>query len=135
VSAEKIRQKIKKEKMRYFTVPDKWLYKVSKKKYYILVVQDMQLVSHQESEEAWREKVTKRHLQELYRLEKQGYTSVEIAQNIPYTRRGKFSCIDTEYSKRTLPLARVKDFLSPRNKQVWDSIREKTNRYGRKNSR
>lgn len=122
VSAAQIRKRIKKEKMKFFTVPDKWLYKVPKRNYYVLVVQDMKLTSRKKSEKAWKKKITVEHLHELYHILNDGYASLAITQNIAYTKKGTFACIDTEFGKRKFDMSRIMNKLSPSIRWTWDSI-------------
>lgn len=48
--------------------------------------------------------------------------SLGVALNIPYTKKGNFSCIDTEYPKRNLNLNKIKLSLSPENQVYWDDL-------------
>ncbi|MGH2639961.1 MAG: hypothetical protein ACRDF4_11890, partial [Rhabdochlamydiaceae bacterium] len=96
IGAAKIRALIKKKKMRYFLVPDKWLYELPQKGY-ILITTDMELVSNRETKTAWKTNVNRELLQELYSILRHGYGSPTLSANIPYTKSGKFAFIDTEY--------------------------------------
>lgn len=122
-----LRKLIHEHKLRYITVPDKWLYEVANpshphKKLFVLIVQDMRLVSREKSRAAWKTKVTKRHLQELYCVLRHGYASLAIDQNISYTKSKTFSCIDTEYFQRNFELQKVKKYFSKKMKRYWDTL-------------
>jgi hypothetical protein len=121
-SASMVRNRIQKDNLRYFTVPNKWLYAVPKTKLFVLVVQDMQLETRDESKRAWKRQITTSHLKELYRLCSDGYISIALDQNVAYTKLGNFSCIDTEFPKRVLDLRKVKRHLSRKMSAAWDRI-------------
>lgn len=129
--AENIRELIKKKDLQHFAVPDKWIYPLpvnhvqkhghgGKGELVLLVVTDMELSSH--SGQAWREKVTKRHLEELYCILSHGYASTFLRGNVPYTRSGKFACIDTEFPHRKNNYEKVYKYLSSKMKDYWDEL-------------
>src|SRR5205085_5796630 len=66
--AENIRKLIKKEKIKYFSVPDKWIYVLphsaakNTEQLCILLVTDMELVPQEDSITAWKFVITKKHL-------------------------------------------------------------------------
>lgn len=126
--AENIRKLIKKKKLKYFSVPDKWIYLVpetsrkSKGQPCILLVTDMDLVSQAESVEAWKTIITKEHLNELYTILSNGFASSHVGWNIPYSKSGKFSCIDTEYPKRAPNYQEVEEYLSDEMKTYWKQL-------------
>lgn len=132
--ARNIKELIKKKKLRHFVVPEKWLYplpppsekhvKIKHHQPVILIVENMKLASWSENVDAWRNKITKEHLRELYCILSHGYSSCYVRQNIPYTRNGKFACIDTEHPKRNLKpqYAHVKTYLSNEMKQYWELL-------------
>lgn len=131
--AGNIRRLIRKEKIRHFVVPDKWIYPlpvypaplplpIYKRQPVVLLVQDMQLAGHGASANAWMNLVTYDHLDELYVIISHGYASKYLIGNIPYTKYGKFACIDTEYPKRKPDYEGVKRYLSPAMQKYWDSL-------------
>lgn len=131
--AENIRKFIKIENIQHFVVPSKYLYPVPFKTVpilltgqilqpFMLVVKDMQLVSKKESKKAWKQKVKKKHLDELYKILTQGYASAYLAENIPYTKNRKFACVDTEYVKRKICLENVFEFLSEEMGVYWNQL-------------
>lgn len=139
-SAAKVRKIIHKHKMRWITVPDKWLYEIPSrksvykkkrallhkglpnKKKYLLVVQDMELVSRAESEHAWKHKMTPDILRHLYHILDSGYASIAVTQNIAHTKYGTYSCIDTEFAKRKIKLTKLDRFLSSEMRDEWHKI-------------
>lgn len=130
--AKNIRHLIKRKNLKYFTVPDKWLYplpapsttEIAKDSIQpvVLVVTRMNLVSTEETLEAWLTKITPRHLDELYCILSHGYSSCFLMLNIPYTTEGVFACIDTEYPKRTMDFAKVKKYFSPEMQLYWEEL-------------
>jgi hypothetical protein len=131
--AKNIRRLIKEKQLVHFSVPDKWLYPLpfshipsttSRKSIQpvLLIVTDMNLVSAEESVEAWRSQVTRSHLDELYCILSHGFASTYLPYNIPYTKSGKFACIDTEYPKRKIRYQSIKKYLSPEMQVYWDEL-------------
>ena len=134
--AQEIRKIIKKKNIKYFTVPDKYLYELpdepapillsgTQRQQVVLVETDMDLVSHGETLDAWKNKITHKHLDELYCILCHGYGSAYVGANIPFTKNGMFACIDTEYPKRKLKYHQVKLFLSEPMSRYWDSLVKK----------
>lgn len=121
--AEKIRKLIKEKNIKHFSVPQKWLY-ISQEKAakIILVVTDMHVASDEASREAWQKEITAEHLEELYCILSHGLASTYLPYNIPYSDRGKFTCIDTEYSKRKFNYGNVLPYLSPEMQHRWNRI-------------
>lgn len=125
--AEKIRKYIKKNHIKHFAVPDKWLYPLNypnpnsiSPQPVILVVQDMNITNRSGTLHAWQTKVTKRHLDELYGILKKGMGSQHLTINVPYSHStGKFAFIDTEYPKRKFSMKRVPNYLSPDMQKYW----------------
>lgn len=125
--AKKIQSIIDQNKILNFAVPEKFLYIVPKRDNelihpVVLVVQDMNIVTYEHTEYAWRHLITPKHLAELYAILSQGYGSTYLIQNIPYTKEGKFAFIDTEYPYRSLDLTKIKRFISPDLFNYWDSL-------------
>ena len=122
----KVKHLLLKKEIRYFEVPEKWLYPlhVSRKtdQPIVLIATDMDLTSHEESIHAWKTKITKNHLSELYLILKKGYSSVHVTYNIPYTKRGTFALIDLEKPRKSHKLHRIERFLSDENQYYWQLI-------------
>lgn len=133
--AENVRRLIKKYKLKHITVPDKWIYILPvdpsapnapeyTRHIAVLLVTDMDLVTYQESAYAWKNFVTHKQIEELFCIIDHGYSSSFLANNIPYCRNGKFSCIDTEHPKRKPHYQRVEQFLSPEMVAYWRTLVE-----------
>lgn len=128
--ADNIRKLIKEENIQYFSVPDKWIYPLptsnqtgqTTEQRCILLVTDMELVSQEESHDAWKYLITEGHLDELYIILSHGFASSHVGWNIPYSKSGTFSCIDTEYPKRKPNYAEVEDYLSDKMKAYWKKL-------------
>jgi hypothetical protein len=135
--ASNIRELIDEKKLRHFVVPDKWIYPlvatpipahptrdelIAMQTPAALVVTDMELVGRIASRKAWKTRVTKRLIQELYCILSHGYSSCCLPSNIPFTRRGKFACIDTEHPQRPLPFQNVGRHLSPDMAEYFNSL-------------
>ena len=123
--AENVRKLIKRKKLKYFSVPDKWIYPLPEKAYQqpvILIVTDMDLTSESDTKYAWKHLTTTKHLDELFCILSHGFSSCYLATNIPYSKSGKFACIDTEHPKRKLSYNHVKAYLSPQMRAYWNGL-------------
>lgn len=131
--AEKIRHIIRSKKIKHFTVASKWIYPLPDKpappkssKYNrhlaILLVTDMKLVPQKENLLAWRYKITKEHLDELYTVISYAKGSSYRADNISYTMQGKFAFIDTEYPSRGPDYESIRPYLHPSMRNYWDKL-------------
>jgi hypothetical protein len=129
--ARQIQALIEKKGLRYITVPNKYIYMLPKtpidpqtgcytKHPAILLVEKKNIQSQTKTIEAWKNKVTTRHIDELFCIMQHGYASTYIDNNIPYCGNGIFSCIDTEKPKRVHDLNRLKRFLNPTMREYWD---------------
>jgi hypothetical protein len=88
----------------------------------LLVATDMDLVTEDETKLAWHDKITHDHLEELYAILSAGYGSVEIIDNIPYTKHDTFAFIDTEKPKRHHDMSKVKKVLSKEMRHYWQML-------------
>lgn len=90
-----------------FKVPQKWIYELPKKpaapsefipKYYILVEEDMELVSQEKNAKVWKSHfVTTELLNSLYVILKTlGLKDCIKTHNIPFSRDGRIAFIDTQ---------------------------------------
>lgn len=128
IGAERIRKLIDKKKIKNFTVAEKWLYPLPPipangvQHPLVLLVTDLNLVSQNETMEAWRSKVTTQHLDELYIILSHGFGSNFLSGNVPYTKSGKFAFIDTEYPYREITLSKVKKYIAPELHAYWDQL-------------
>lgn len=129
-AARKIRQYIAKNHVKHFTVPRKWIYLLPlepsppvggeyKRKNEILVVEKMNLVSMEENLTAWKTRMTKEHLKELYAIIRYvGGTSYR-PDNVAYTKEGKFAFVDTEYAHLDPGYKDPLDYLSQEMADYW----------------
>lgn len=129
--ADNIRELLKWKKMKHFSVPRKWIYFVPNKDALeasgcknsaVLVVDYMDTVSIEDAKGAWRTKINREVLKELYEILSRGYSSCLLYRNIPYTKSKKFTCIDTENIQRILPYNNVKKHISPTLHRYWDRL-------------
>jgi hypothetical protein len=127
--AEKIRKIIERNKIEYFRAPQKWLYPLpsqpdstSLDQPFVLLVDDMDLVSKKENEAAWKSLITREHLNELYLIITIAGGSSYRPDNIWLTRHGKFAFIDTEYRTQNFDYDSISPFLSPEMRSYWDTL-------------
>jgi hypothetical protein len=118
----KIRKIIRKNNIRHFIVPDKWVYALppSKKQPIVLIAQELDVLNEAESREAYQTVITPEHLHELHLILKTGLGSTHLDKNVPYTKQGKFAFIDTERTQKNYRKS-VK-YFSERMKRYWMSI-------------
>lgn len=116
-----------------FKVPKKWIYPLpaepsppKKKKYkrknFILVVEDMDILAKKENRNEWKSSsITTEILDALYILIDEGGLSDSIyAFNIPFSKDGKLAVVDTEYYHRwPIRFARLRHYLSPEMRDYW----------------
>lgn len=114
-----------------FKVPKKWIYllpetALPKKKYsfknFVLVEEDMQILSKDENKLAWKSsQVTEDTLVSLFHLLKDvGLLDCSKIDNIPFSIDGKIAFIDTETSGMSwIPYNRLKKSLSSKMKRFW----------------
>lgn len=129
IVAKKIKTIIAQHKIKNFVVADKWIYPLpipkTRKKHLqpvVLVVKDMNIYNREESAAAWRTKVSRSVVKELYAIFKRGYGSTYLHANLPYTKSGKFAFIDTEFDKRVIALNHARRYFSPNMRRYWDSL-------------
>lgn len=134
--AEKIRKILKKYNVLYFSVPHKWIYPLPidppppqdvpvERQIVVLLVDDMHLAPKEENLAAWKTRITKKHLDELYLIISLGNGSSYRADNVPLTKGGKFAFIDTEYPHRPPNFATIRPYLSTKMRAYWDSLVKK----------
>lgn len=117
---------LKKHGYDQFVLPKKWIYPLPvnpsppinagyNRKNFILVVERMDILDHKENAQAYKHKMTRRHLQELYTILMEcQLTDCVYIGNIPFTKSGKIAFIDTEITFSGIPdLSRFKKYLSP----------------------
>lgn len=132
-NAKIIRRFIKENNFKYFTAPQKWIYPLPidpsppndpaySRKNEILVVEDMELVPENENLEAWKTIITEKHLEELYQIITHASGSSYRADNVAYTKSGKFAFIDTEYAHKAPNFNTVHHYLSPEMGDFWKNL-------------
>lgn len=145
--AENVRNLIAKKNLKHFTVPDKWIYRLPDTDLYeslafpsslecesrtldlvklahpaCLVATKMNIGTSEESRKAWKEAMTHSILRELYCILSHGFASTYVHQNIPYTKEGKFTCLDTEVPFRHHKYSKIDHYLSPEMRMYWDIL-------------
>ncbi|MGK5595136.1 MAG: hypothetical protein ACSNEK_07250 [Parachlamydiaceae bacterium] len=138
--AQRVKRFIKKNHIKHFVIPNKWLYLLpalpnpnSPAPQPVIVVEDnMHIVKLDATREAWKTKVTKEHLDELFAILSNNMGSSFLSGNIPYTKSGKFAFVDTEYPKRKITLKHVKSYLSPEMQAYWQQLIDKKKKKKRK---
>lgn len=132
--AEQIRKVIERKDLKHFVVPQKWIYPlpinpsppanepVYLRKEVILVVEKMDLVSYEENLEAWRTKITYRHLEEFYAIISRANGSSYRPDNVAFTKQEKFAFIDTEYPTNYPDYQSIKPYLSPEMLIYWEVL-------------
>jgi hypothetical protein len=130
--AEKIRKIIEKKKITHFQVPGKWLYPLpphpdctSMEQPFLLIVDDMKLVSNAENEAAWKTVITREHLNELYLIITKAGGSSYRPDNIWLTKHGKFAFIDTEYPRQKFDYNSIPSYLSPEMRSYWANLTQR----------
>ncbi len=135
VGAAAIRNIIERKHIRYFVVPDKWIYVLPVQPFscftppqpIILVETDMHLVSKGETRHRWKTDVSRKHLDELYLILKEGHGGpgiVKLNSHVPFTKYGKFAFINTEDCECRLKLKHVKEYLCKEMQYYWDFLTE-----------
>lgn len=136
--AEGIRSCIKRHSyQKHFKVPHKWIYPLPaspsppddplyNRKNFLLVVEDMRILSYTENKEAYRKKMTPELLNALYTiLNEEGLLDSVYIDNIPFTEDGRIAFIDTEHHhKGPIRYEKLTGFFSPAMQQHWQRLIE-----------
>jgi hypothetical protein len=136
IGAEKVHRIIKEKNIKNFVVADKWIYALPKNPsppidiHYtrhpvILLATDMNLVSKKENLQAWKTKITKTHLNELYDIISHARGSSYRPDNITYTKNNTFAFIDTEYPDSKPDYTSIRPYLNPQMRDYWDHLVKK----------
>ncbi len=131
--AQGIRKVINQKKIQHFAIPDKWLYVLPpyppstslNPQPVILMETDMEPESKEVSVHMWKTTVTRKHLDELYSILKHGYGGhgvINLPNNVPFTKQGKFAFTDTEDPRNDLNLKHIKKYLSKGMQHYWDNL-------------
>ncbi len=134
--ARKIKKVIQAKKIKYFSVPDKWLYALpvypfsssSDPELVILMATDMELESLETTEQVWKNGIERKHLKELHAILKERYggnSIVNLSANVPYCKNGKFAFTDTEDLRGHIRWDYVNKYLSKEMSHYWDTLTHK----------
>jgi hypothetical protein len=130
LGAENVHTLIEQLDLKYFVVPTKWIYFVPDqlalhnegiKNFVVLLVKDMNVLSDSASSAAWHN-VSTEVIDELYQILSRGYGSSNLTDNIPPTRDGTFSFIDTEAPQKQINYKHVKKHLSIEMQEYWEQL-------------
>lgn len=119
-----------------FCVPNKWIYPLPPepsppnqnrfhRKNFILIVENMNILSPKANLKAFKNKVTSQILQELYViLTEEGLIDSVYPDNIPFTKNGQIAFIDTEhhYFGRSIPYEKLTPYLSKEMQEFWQNL-------------
>lgn len=129
--AERIRRIIQERGILHFQVPRKWLFYPPHHpscspddQPMILVAEYQDLLSRKENEHAWLNSITERHLDELCAIIDDAGGASYRPDNIPLTKQGRFSFIDTEHSSETRDYENISPYLAPQMGQYWSNLIE-----------
>jgi hypothetical protein len=125
--AERIRKIIREHGLQCFQVPDKWLFLLPvyhpacrpDDQPVVLVAERLDLLPHDENEQAWLNSITERHLDELYAIIHGAGGGSYRPDNICLTKQGRFGFIDTEHSGDQGDYVNIRPYLVPRMQQYW----------------
>lgn len=119
----------------YFKVPKKWIYEIPNKKtsknyltkHYILIEEDMNLLTEKENLKMWKSSaISQIQLQSLYIiLSKVGLRDCATPDNIPLSYDGRIAFIDTQTHGAKVPYNDLLPYLSRTNKKFWQEISKK----------
>jgi hypothetical protein len=132
-SAGAIKKIIENKKIKHFTVPSKWIYTFPAKPsppighsytrhFALLLVDDMKLTSDKVNLAAWRNTITKEHLNELYYIISHAKGGSYRPDNICFTENNTFAFIDTEYPGHKPDFNSIKPFLRPDMLRYWNKL-------------
>lgn len=132
-SAERICKIIRERRLQYFQVPRKWLVFLPThhptcrpdNQPVILVAERQELLSRNESEQAWLNAIVERHLDELYTVIHGAGGASYRPDNIRLTKQGKFAFIDTEHTGDERDYESISQYLSPRMREYWLALNKR----------
>ena len=133
--AQKVQDEITKRGLGgQFKVPQKWIYEIPQihmsssgyyTKTYILVEEDMNLMTSHDNEKTWASSyVTTTLLDDLYSiLENVGLYDCAKTHNIPFSQDGRIAFIDTQtWGSRHVAYQFLTPYLSKPNQAYWKSL-------------
>lgn len=121
----------------YFKSPRKWIYPLPENPYpskefvrknYVLIEEDMDLLSDHECKEMWKSPVvTTEFLDAFYfLLEEVGLNDCAKPDNAPFTTDGRVAFIDTETNESwPVGYSKLTPYLSPEMKAYWKQLTKK----------
>lgn len=118
-----------------FKVPLKWIYPLPaqpspplsaeySRKDFILIAEEMDLISKNDNLNAWRMQITPEILDAIYTLIKEeGLYDSLIASNIPFTKDGRQTFLDTEHHHHwPIHYEKLGTYLSPPMQLYWNMV-------------
>lgn len=117
-----------------FKVPQKWIYALPERpkpskdyypKYYILVEEDMAILSDHDNQELWGSDYVSTHLLDnlFFLLKKLGLQDCAKPDNIPFSSDGRISFIDTQtFGSKEIYYEKLTSYLSDTNQAYWKAI-------------
>lgn len=114
----------------FFVVPKKWIYVLPAtpnppagyvRKNFILVAENMHIMSRNQNKSMWRTSITEKHLDAFFTILKEvGLWDSIWPFNSPFTRTGKIAFIDLERNHESnVPYDRLLTYLSPKMQAHW----------------
>lgn len=133
--AEAIASYIREKKFTGFTVPKKWIYPLPEtpsppdtpefnRKNFILVAENMNLKTEDETKKLYK-KMSKKVMEQLFMIIRDvKLWDPSIIRNIPYTKNGDLSFIDTEYFHIESPInyERMARYFSHELRPYWQAM-------------
>lgn len=139
--AQKIQQEITKQGWENsFKVPKKWIYALPEDpsppegyytKHYILVEEDMDILSNDKNKKMWGSKTVTRPLLSnlFYILKTIGLIDCAKPANIPFGRDGRIAFIDTQsHGVEKMRYKGLTGYLSSSNQRYWGSLKKQDNK-------
>ncbi len=114
-------------------VPKKWVYLLPDdpsppshywRKNFILIEEDMNILSDKKNKMRWRKKMTKELLEAIYTVIAEVSLSDCKLANIPFSPDGKVAFIDTQSHGRRVKYKKITPFLSSSMKRYWLKLRD-----------
>lgn len=115
---------------KYFKVPRKWIYPLERfelspypyPKNFILLVEDMDLMSKEENRKRYQTPLSSKFLKRLFEvIDKTGYRDCHVG-NLPFSYDGKVALIDLEYYNSEVTFDSILRYLSPANQRLWKKL-------------
>lgn len=132
--AEATRESIERQGFHFFEVPHKWIYPLPenpgpshdrKRKNFVLVAENMDVYDHPENQKMYRNKITKKILDQLYLIiDDVGLSDSAFLRNIPFTRHGTIAFVDTEFH-HIWPIknyGRITKYMSEPMQKYWKKL-------------